>query len=208
MSENLKIRFRLPNGEEFEAEGTQDFIESQRTFFLNLVGHALRNTQQVGGKQTAPALAVVSSMQEVIAAAEPKTAIIAPVTTISPLSSPNTPKAPAENLRHLWEKLLKEENGYLILRRKTRLSAHEAALLILAGAKNLLAQADYRAILLAKSIKLSGFEPARLDRLLANEIKAAYIVAQGSKRSRSYALTPAGYAKAFVLAEKRAGEIL
>ncbi len=34
----LKIRFRLPNGEEFEAEGTREFIERERNYFLNLIG--------------------------------------------------------------------------------------------------------------------------------------------------------------------------
>lgn len=34
----LKMRFRLPNGEEFEAEGPREFIESQRNYFLALIG--------------------------------------------------------------------------------------------------------------------------------------------------------------------------
>ena len=34
----LKMRFRLPNGEEFEAEGPREFIESQRNYFLSLIG--------------------------------------------------------------------------------------------------------------------------------------------------------------------------
>ena len=42
----LKIRFRLPNGEEFEAEGPQDFIEAQRNYFLRLIGHSHPAAQQ------------------------------------------------------------------------------------------------------------------------------------------------------------------
>ena len=34
----LKIRFRLPNGEEFEAEGPREFIERERHNFLTLIG--------------------------------------------------------------------------------------------------------------------------------------------------------------------------
>lgn len=34
----LKMRFRLPNGEEFEAEGTREFIERERNYFLTLIG--------------------------------------------------------------------------------------------------------------------------------------------------------------------------
>ena len=35
---NFKIRFRLPSGEEFEAEGPKEFIEEQRAYFLRLTG--------------------------------------------------------------------------------------------------------------------------------------------------------------------------
>ena len=34
----LKIRFRFPGGEEFEAEGSREFIEQQRNYFLALIG--------------------------------------------------------------------------------------------------------------------------------------------------------------------------
>ena len=36
----LKIRLRLPNGEEFEAQGPREFIERERNNFLALVGLA------------------------------------------------------------------------------------------------------------------------------------------------------------------------
>lgn len=57
MSEDaLKIRFRLPHGEEFEAEGPQDFIETQRNYFLNLIGHtaATRLTHPAASAPAAP----------------------------------------------------------------------------------------------------------------------------------------------------------
>ena len=38
MENHVKVRFKLPNGEEFEAEGTPEFIETQRAYFLKLVG--------------------------------------------------------------------------------------------------------------------------------------------------------------------------
>lgn len=41
----LKMRFRLPNGEEFEAEGTREFIERERNYFLNLIGQFQAPTQ-------------------------------------------------------------------------------------------------------------------------------------------------------------------
>lgn len=39
------MRFRLPNGEEFEAEGTREFIEHERNYFLNLIGQFQVPTQ-------------------------------------------------------------------------------------------------------------------------------------------------------------------
>ena len=44
----LKIRFRLPKGEEFEAEGPREFIESQRNYFLQLIGNTQNTSLQSG----------------------------------------------------------------------------------------------------------------------------------------------------------------
>ena len=66
---------------------------------------------------------------------------------------------------------------------------------------------EYRALLLAKGISLSGFQIPRLDRQLAPAIKLGYVLCTGSKRNRSYSLTPAGFAHAFMLAQKKAAEI-
>ncbi len=206
MSENLKIRFRLPNGEEFEAEGPQDFIESQRNYFLNLIARKASFNQAFPGPITQAAFPVPQAPAQAILSTVP--AALRAENSLTTLGTPERSAATTENLSvsKLWEQLLKREGDWLILRRKSHLSAQEAALLILAGAKNLLAQPAYRAILLAKSLKLSGFETARLDRLLTEEIKASYIIASGSKRGRDYSLTPTGYTKAFVLAKKRVGE--
>ena len=46
----LKMRFRLPNGEEFEAEGPREFIEQERNYFLALIGQT-----KPGGLATLPA---------------------------------------------------------------------------------------------------------------------------------------------------------
>ena len=202
MTENLKIRFRLPNGEEFEAEGPQEFIDSQRTYFLNLVGRTqLAEEQSQRPMQPAEAHPLRAELSRTPAALRtasvPEQAAFPPFKTTSPVDK-----------KRLWEQLLKREGELLLLRRKSRISVREAAMLILAGAKHLLGIDSYRAILLSKSLQSSGFEIVRLDRLLADDIKESYIAAQGSKRSRSYQLTPAGFARAFVLAEKRVGETL
>ena len=167
-SENntLKIRLRLPNGEEFEAQGPREFIERERNYFLALIG------------QTKPAISATPSAQ------------------ITPTA--NTPHTEL----YLWEKVLKEDGQTLILRHKTKLTPPETAAIVLAGARVLLKKPAYPALELARSLKACGIAGGRLDRLLAGEIQAGRMVGEGSKRSRTYKLTPEGFAKAFVLAEK------
>ena len=164
----LKIRFRLPNGEEFEAQGPREFIERERNHFLALIG-------QTKPANPAPVLPVVSG-------------------PAIPANAPHTEL-------YLWEKLLKEDGDTLILRRKTKLSAPEVALLLLAGARVLLKKPAYLALELAHSLKACGIEGGRLDRLLAGEIQAGRIAGEGTKRSRTYRLTEEGFARSFVLAE-------
>ncbi len=197
MSENLKIRFRLSNGEEFEAEGPQEFIDSQRTDFLILIGKKNSSLKLPLPQQNTP----VSPQPISVAHSSVMTSRNPSINGTSPVDSTFSGK-------HLWQHLLKEVGGLLILRKKARLAADEAALLILAGNKELYNQAQYSAILLSKSLKESGFETGRLDRLLENSLKQGYLDCKGSKRSRCYQLTPSGLAKAFVLAEKKVGETL
>ena len=160
----LKMRFRLPNGEEFEAEGPREFIETQRNYFLTLIG-------KTSGAQAQ-----------------------------SPISSPISPKEHSE--KYLWERLLREDGEILILRRKTKLSTPEIASLLVAGARILLERKEYSALELAKSLKASGIEGGRLDRALTLEIQSGRLIAQGSKRGRTYRLSEEGFTRAFVLAEK------
>ncbi len=165
----LKIRFRLPNGEEFEAQGPREFIERERNYFLSLIGAA---------KAATPAMAQA-----------PQLAVVTPA---------NTPHTEL----YLWEKLLKEDGNLLTLRRKTKLSAQEVALILLAGARVLLKKPAYPALDLAHSLKACEIDAGRLDRLLAGEIQAGRMVGEGTKRGRTYQLTNEGFAKAFALAEK------
>lgn len=160
----LKMRFRLPNGEEFEAEGPREFIESQRNYFLTLIGQVPLGQAQ------------------------------------SHISSPTASKEHTE--KYLWERLLREDGEILILRRKAKLSIPEIASLLIAGARILLEREEYSALELAKSLKASGIVGGRLDRALSPEIQSGRLVAQGSKRGRTYRLSEEGFTRAFVLAEK------
>lgn len=165
MAEIQKIRFKFPNGEEFEAEGSLEFIESQRNYFFALMEK--KNAQPV-----APAL-------------------------VRPQSTPKEPSYP-----HLWEDLLRQEQDLLALRKKHKITAVQAAFVILAGAKMVLGKDSYSALELSRSLKLSGFETGRLDRLLKGEVSIGRLQAGGAKRSRAYQLTPQGMAHATLLAQK------
>ncbi len=170
----LKIRFRLPSGEEFEAEGPREFIDTERAKFLTLIN------QHTAAPQPAPT-PVIQSQTE--------------------------PTHSGHSELYFWEKLLKEDGSTLVLRRKTKWTAQETALVLLAGARVLLNQPAYPALELARSLTACGVTEGRLDRLLASEIQAGRIVGEGIKRSRTYQLTNEGFARAFVLAEKLLKEL-
>lgn len=179
---NLKIRFRLPNGEEFEAEGSQSFIEQQRNYFLTLIG-------KKGNLSVLPEAPIVAG-QPFIA-----DTVHTPITTqkqsdeLSPI--------------RLWERILREEGNVVAFRKRHKLSLQEAVLLILAGARVLLHKQSCSALEVSRALKLSNISiNGRLDRLLAGEIQQGYLSSEGAKRSRVYSLTDRGVARAFVLAEK------
>lgn len=228
----LKIRFRFPGGEEFEAEGSREFIEQQRNYFLALIGKKMsrpvssaipaprkRTTYPLTGGPKPTASQTVPESPLFSPTDIPQTSTNAP-TPLPPLSSvppvlrgetalqADMPLADIPQPVRLWEQLLKEEGDIVVLRRKMRLSAAEAASLLVAGARVLLKKPNYPALHLSQSMRKSGFDEGRLDRILAPEIRNGHLASDSSKRSRTYRLTNEGFAKAFVLAEKLAKELL
>lgn len=220
----VKIRLKLRSGEEFEAEGTPDFIEKQRAEFLDLIGKPAKNAGNEWTDLSAPkplrrqsprlpnrplstpptgtalpaykAPAVPTITQSGFAAAEHA--------TLHP-----KPTLPAENPHTaLWEQIIKVNDGLVFLRRKSRLLTPEtAAIVLIAAAKELLnEQNGYSALSLSKSLTKSGYGGGRLDRVLTAEMRQGTVKAIGSKRSRAYVLSNEGFARGFVLAEKLAEE--
>lgn len=228
----LKIRFRFPGGEEFEAEGSREFIEQQRNYFLALIGKKMsgpdsaipaphkRTTYPLTGGPKSTASQTVPESPLFSPTAIPQTTANDAPTPLPPLSSvppalrgetalqADMPLADIPQPVRLWEQLLKEEGDIVVLRRKMRLSAAEAASLLVAGARVLLKKPNYPALHLSQSMRKSGFDEGRLDRILAPEIRNGHLASDSSKRSRTYRLTNEGFAKAFVLAEKLAKELL
>ncbi len=214
-----KIRFKFANGEEFEAEGTLDFVEKQRDYFLSLVKKkplttAVPRPAVLRGNSPAEDTSVSGTLTPRLYATAPGSYASDPKAT--PTARTPRPVSPEVNINEtnafsgerLWEQLLAEEGGNLYLRRKFHLSADEAALILLAGGKELLRKDGCSALWLGRALEKSGFSVGRLDRLLSGAMKLSLLLCQGSKRSRLYILTPAGFARAFVLAQKKVPNLL
>lgn len=227
----LKIRFRFPGGEEFEAEGSREFIEQQRNYFLALIGKKMSGpASAIPAPRKRTTYPLTGGPKPIVSQTVPASPLFSPTaisqttpnepTPLPPLSSvppalrggaalqADMPLADIPQPVRLWEQLLKEDGEIVVLRRKMRLSAAEAASLLVAGARVLLKKPNYPALHLSQSMRKSGFDEGRLDRILAPEIRNGHLASDGSKRSRTYRLTNEGFAKAFVLAEKLAKELL
>lgn len=217
---NFKIRFRLPSGEEFEAEGPKEFIEEQRAYFLRLTGKKPIPQAPVHTiQQPAPALPARPEPAPRVPYSYPS----APTATgglaggsasylphEKPLPGPKTPQNAPETapISKIWEKLFKTEDGALVLRRKSRLlTPQTAALVLIAAARILRKENEYSALHLSKSLRKSGYGEGRLDRLLLPEMRAGSVESAGSKRGRAYKLSSEGLARAIVLAEKIAEDL-
>lgn len=216
MEKTQKIRFKFANGEEFEAEGTLDFVEKQRDYFLTLVKKKPLSAAPAPTSTNAPR-AISHEDKAVSGTLTPRMYATAPGSYAyepqkpapsAPFSSARTDETPAFSGARLWEQLLTREGDNLYLRRKFHLSADDAALILLAGGKELLGKDGCSALWLARALAKSGFSAGRLDRLLAAPLKLNFLLCQGAKRSRLYMLTPAGFTHAFVAAEKKAQGLL
>ncbi len=225
----VKIRLKLRSGEEFEAEGSPDFIEKQRDEFLQLIGKQGKTHETDWTDHSAPKPVRRSSprLPSVRSFPQPNTANVpnstpypapsitqagfsaAEQTALRRESTIQTPiQSPESAHIALWEQIVKTDDGLVILRKKSRLLSPEtAAIVLIAAAKELLhEQNGYSALSLSKSLTKSGYGGGRLDRVLAAEMRQGTVKAVGSKRSRAYILSDEGFARGFVLAEKLAGE--
>ena len=120
----------------------------------------------------------------------------APQAEAGPLDSGQKPQGEPED--SFWEKIVAIRNNSLSLRFKSpEICAADAALLLLAANRALNQSEDMSAIALSKALRSSGYQPDRLDRLLSKEIKAGKASASGTKRNRTYRITPKGLEKIY-----------
>lgn len=183
-----KVRIRFQNGAEFEAEGSQAFIEQQRNYFLTLIGQPSK----------APTKADLPSViTNDLSSSQPEV----PFTQNGGINTPNPRNS------FIWERLMREDGKYVYFRKKLKTTPAQSAELLLAGARILLNKNRLSALELAYCLKASNISlPTRLDRVLGGEIQQGYLICEGIKRSRTYQLTESGFAHIFVLAEKLVGE--
>lgn len=198
-NENLKLRFKLKTGEEFEAQGDLDFISTQKEAFLNLVKSpkSISNTITPAyktEKQAEPQIRLPLKPSYLRKQENWTNEKITPQNDI--LKTPSS---------DVWDKVAYSDGENIILRRKSKLIKPQIAALIILGAnKTLNAQDTLSALTLAKSLKLSGYlkEGQRLDRLIEPEIREGFLSYEGSKRNRLYRISATGQAKAYTWAEK------
>jgi len=111
--------------------------------------------------------------------------------------------AQADPGQAFWDKIVTTRDGqYILTTKPPGMTAGEAALILLAASKAKDGEPDLGAISLSRAVKASGYAPDRLDRLLAQYIKAGRITASGTKRNRTYAITESGVSAAWAAAKK------
>lgn len=194
-NENLKLRFKLKTGEEFEAQGDLAFISAQKEAFLNLLKAPARTPGNINPikPEESPSQTYIRTINRPYLRKN----------DIWPGKQENTIiKTPSDEV---WNKIAYSDGQSLIIRRKSKLIKPQIAALIILSANKILNSKDTLAALeLSKSLKLSGYlkEGQRLDRLLESEIKEGFLSYEGSKRNRLYRISATGQAKAYTWAEK------
>ncbi len=159
--DKYRLRIKHPSGAEFEAEGSQEFILSEKREFL-------------GNFSQEPAQNQVHDMPQ------------------------NRDKAHA-----FWQDIVENRDNLYILKAKSpEVNPIEAAIIIISADQVNGQNGKISAINLSKSLKTSGYEPERLDRLLSKKIKQGEIIASGTKRNRLYKLNQKGIQSAYTAIQK------
>jgi len=112
--------------------------------------------------------------------------------------SPNTATGETPSKARFWDRVTESGGDQLRLKIKSpKIGPAEAALTLIAANRAVNQTEAISAITLSKALKTSGYEPARLDRLLSTEIREGRITASGTKRNRTYQITQKGLEKAY-----------
>ncbi|MEK7744705.1 MAG: hypothetical protein AAB576_06430 [Elusimicrobiota bacterium] len=172
-----KIRLRLPDGAEFEAEGSPEFVSGELKDFV-----AMQRREKTDPRpaQVRRAPAEQAPQQDPAYASDPR------------------PGA----LRVPWDTLI--ETGVAGIRLRAKLGGgkddKDACLVLLAASQALLKENKPTAGRLARWLRASGYPIGRVDRVIAQAVEQGEVLASGSRRARRYELSGPGKAKAYLLA--------
>jgi hypothetical protein len=152
--DNFRLRFKYPDGIEFEIEGSKDFIAEQKSELLSLIS----------SKATA-----------------------------------NNNKKMAKTMEKTLLELIDFKNNIpYIKKRLPELDTGMAILILLLSYRTVQKIDDIKAINLSKSLKLSGYNPKRIDRVISPMINDLTVTAYGTRRNRTYSISEKGTTKATV----------
>ena len=171
-----KVRLRLPDGAEFEAEGSPEFVSGELKDFV-----AMQRRDKPGSRPTEAQKTPARAPQD------------APIHASDP-----RPGA----LRVPWDTLI--ETGAAGIRLRAKLGGgkddKDACLVLLAASQALLKENKPTAGRLARWLRASGYPIGRVDRVIAQAVEQGEVLASGSRRARRYELSGPGKAKAYLLA--------
>lgn len=107
---------------------------------------------------------------------------------------------PLEGLkRNVWDEIIDFKEGVPFIPLKTpELKTGLACLIIMAGFRALKKEESISAIKLSRAIKLSGFNPKRLDREISKEMREGAVSAFGTRRNRTYRINQKGVEEAYL----------
>lgn len=179
--ERCRLRLRLPDGSELEAEGAESFVERQRDDFLSRAPAPAPDQRRTQANQP-----------------QPEEAPWPPPAQARPAAP--TPAEP----RIAWDAITELRGPSLLLRAKlpNPASEQDACLVLLACSHKILNNPKPTATQLAKWLRGSGYPVGRMDRALEGAVSAGQLLSSGSRRSRRYELTASGRLRALILADR------
>jgi hypothetical protein len=169
-----KVKLRLPNGAEFEAEGAKETVDAQLTAFMKLMADMPMPTAELP-KAIHPASAIFPSPSSPVgsAAAVP-------------------PELPSPLTDEILSRVFRRDRDSISLLAMPRGERSEGDTLIalLYAYQQLLNQPAVTGVTLSQAARQSGLSLSRLDRVM--ESQAQYIMAAGARRGRRYSLNNRG----------------
>lgn len=113
--------------------------------------------------------------------------------------SANITELKSQKREYLYSRIIDFKNNIPYIKLKIPELDIQMAILIILTSNRIFHKSDITSALnLSKSLKLSGYNPKRIDRYINNLIKNKDVEAYGTKRNRAYSITDKGDSKATI----------